>query len=517
MFRHKLFTLINLTGLAIGLFCFILIILWVQDEKSYDRFFANYENIYRLVGDADLGDKIFKAVVTPGEFAPYLSSEIPEIENFTRYRPNTSEELVKIGDKSYYEKRIAFADSTFFSVFSLEVIKGDLEGALADPYSAVISRSTAEKYYGDQEAIGATFDVFDGRLQSVVKAVIEDLPLNSHFEFDILLPMMLMGPFDWGNHYFNAYFTLHPEVDPEVVNEKIVAAITAKELDFGAKYYLQPLTDIHLRSDFDIDMNNTTSEINDNVYVFTYIAIFILLIACINFMNLSTARGGTRAREVGMRKVVGAGRKSLIAQFLGESLFFSFLAMLLAIVLVELSLPQFNNITGKQVVLLDISNLKLLGYVASLILITGLAAGSYPAYFLSAYNPIKAIKGNTNRKSAGLRRFLVIFQFALAVILISSTFIVFSQLHYIRSRDLGYDAENLVSLQINQNVRDNYEALKEAWLQQPEVLNVTRSSDIPTNTIHLWSNFFWEEGENDGDAHDELLYSRSGFYQDNWI
>ncbi len=495
IYRHRLFSLINLTGLAIGLFSFILIILWVQDENSYDRFYANHENIYRLVADADLGGKIFKAVVTPGEFAPYLKDEIPEIEEFTRYRPNSGDELVKVGDKSYFEKRVAFADSSFFNVFSLEVIRGDITGALADPYSAVITRSIAEKYYGDQDPIGASFDIFEGRLQSVVKAVIEDLPLNTHFEFDILLPMQLMGPFDWGNHYFNAYFTLHPQADPEVVNSKIAEAISAKEMDFNAKYYLQSLTDIHLRSNFDIDMNNTTSEINNNVYIFTYIAIFILLIACINFMNLSTARGGTRAREVGMRKVIGASRKSLAAQFLGESLIFSFLAMILSLVLVELSLPVFNNITGKQVGLLDSGNIELLGGLALLVLITGLVAGSYPAYFLSAYNPVKAIKGNTGRKSAGLRKALVIFQFALAVILISSTFIVFSQLKFIQSRDPGYDSENLVYLQLNASAKDNFEALKEDWLKQPEVLNVTRSSDIPTNTIHLWSGFTWEGGE----------------------
>jgi len=500
MFRHKLFSLINLTGLAIGLFSFILIILWVQDESSYDRIYDNYQNIYRLVGDADLGDKIFKAVVTPGEFAPYLNEEIPEIVNYTRYRPHSSEELVKIGDKSYYEKRISFADSTFFSIFSLDVIKGDLDGALDDPYSAVITRSIAEKYFGDQEPIGATFDVFEGRLQPVIKAVIEDLPLNTHFEFDILLPMMLMGPFDWGNHYFNAYFSLHPQANPEVVNNKIREAIAAKELDFKAKYYLQAITDIHLRSDFNIDMNNTTSEINNNVYIFTYIAFFILLIACINFMNLSTARGGTRAREVGMRKVIGADRKSLIGQFLGESLIFSFLSMILALALVEIFLPTFNIITGKQVGLLRSSNLSLLGGLTGLVVITGLAAGSYPAYFLSAYNPIKAIKGNTGRKSAGLRRILVIFQFALAVILISSTYIVINQLNYIQSRDLGYDDENLVYVQINDDLRENFEAARELWMQQPEVQNVTRSSDIPTNTIHLWSGFNWEGAENSENA-----------------
>jgi len=318
MFRHKIFSLINLSGLAIGLFCFILIFLWVQDENSYEKTFDNYGNIYRLVGNAELSDKIFKAVVTPGEFAPYLKDQIPEIEKFTRYRPHSSEELIKVDEQNYYEKKVAFADSSFFEIFSFSVISGNLSGALADPYSAVITRSIAEKYFGDTDPIGKTFAVFDGRLQSVISAVIEDLPNNTHFEFDILLPMLLMAPFDWGNHYFNAYFSLHPEADPEVVNSKIDAAILAKELDHKATYYLQPIADIHLRSDFDIDMNNTTSEINNNVYIFTYIAIFVLLIACINFMNLSTARGASRAKEVGIRKVIGATKKILFSSFWGS-------------------------------------------------------------------------------------------------------------------------------------------------------------------------------------------------------
>jgi len=500
MFRHKIFSLINLSGLAIGLFCFILIFLWVQDENSYEKTFDNYGNIYRLVGNAELSDKIFKAVVTPGEFAPYLKDQIPEIEKFTRYRPHSSEELIKVDEQNYYEKKVAFADSSFFEIFSFSVISGNLSGALADPYSAVITRSIAEKYFGDTDPIGKTFAVFDGRLQSVISAVIEDLPNNTHFEFDILLPMLLMAPFDWGNHYFNAYFSLHPEADPEVVNSKIDAAILAKELDHKATYYLQPIADIHLRSDFDIDMNNTTSEINNNVYIFTYIAIFVLLIACINFMNLSTARGASRAKEVGIRKVIGATKKNLILQFLGESLIFSFLAMLLSLMMIELFLPTFNNITGKNIVFLVSGNsLMLLGLVF-VVFVTGLIAGSYPAYFLSAYNPIKALKGITGRKSAFIRRALVIFQFTLAIILISGTLIVFSQLKYIQSRDIGFDEENLVYLRYKDVIAENFDSVKEAWLKDPGILGVSKSSDIPTNTIHLWSGFEWEESSDESNS-----------------
>jgi len=500
MFRYKVFSLINLSGLAIGLFCFILIILWVQDEYSYDKIYDNYKNIYRLVGNADLSDKIFKAVVTPGEFAPYLKEQIPEIENFSRYRPHSSEELIKVGEKNYYEKKIAFADSSFFQIFSLEVIRGDITRALADPYSAVITRSIAEKYFGDDDPIGKTFDIFSGRLQSVIAAVIEDLPNNTHFEFDILLPMLLMAPFDWGNHYFNAYLSLHPEADPAIVNSKIDAAITAKELDHNARYYLQQIADIHLKSDFDIDMNNTTSEINNNVYIFTYIAIFVLLIACINFMNLSTARGASRAKEVGMRKVIGATKKYLILQFLGESLIFSFLAMILALMMIEIFLPTFNNITGKNIAFLVSGNFVLLLGLIVVVFFTGLIAGSYPAYFLSAYNPIKALKGITGRKSVVIRRTLVILQFTLAIILISGTLIVFSQLKFIQSRDIGFDKENLVYLPYKNTIAENFDSLKETWLKDPDILGISRSSDIPTNTIHLWSNFEWEEGNNENNS-----------------
>jgi ABC-type antimicrobial peptide transport system permease subunit len=490
--RHKGFSIINISGLALGLAVFMLIMLWVRDEMSYDRFHQNTDRLYRLVVQAQLGEQSFKAVVTPGEFTPYLQDQIPEIEEASRYRPLAYEVLVKVGEKKFYERKLACADSTFLWLFDFEVISGNVEDALTSVEKIILTKSTAEKYFGNDDPIGKTIDLYNGRITSTVTALIEDLPLNTHFDFDMLISMKLLAPFDWGNHYFNGYFLLSENADPNLVVEKINQSIKERELEFSAYYYLQSIKDIHLKSDFDIDMANSTSEINNNVYIFTYIAFFILLIACINFMNLSTARSSKRSMEVGVRKVIGAHRENLMKQFLGESVLFAFLGMLVALILIELVLPGFNDLTGKSISLFATDNLSLFLQILILTLITGILAGLYPALYLSSFRPIVVMKGNNGQQKSTLRKVLVVLQFTLSVILICGAIVVSNQLKFIRQKDLGFDNDNLVYMRTMSGYSQNYDSFRREILFLPEVENMTLSSDIPTNTIHLWGGFEWE-------------------------
>jgi len=496
--RHKGFSFINIFGLALGLAVFMLIMLWVQDENSYDEFHQHVDRLYRLVVQAEMGEQSFKAVVTPGEFTPYLQENIPEIEEASRYRP-IDEVLVKVGDTKFIERKMACADSSFFRLFDFKVVTGNVEEALSGIDKIILTRSTAQKYFGNEDPMGQTLELFSGRVIVTVSAIIEDLPSNTHFDFDLMMSMKLLAPFDWGNHYFNGYFLLAENADPNFVVEKINERIAEKDLGADIHYYLQSIKDIHLRSNFDIDIANSTSEVNNNVYIFTFIAFFILLIACINFMNLSTARSSKRAREVGVRKVVGAHRKNLMWQFLGESILFAFLGMIFALVLIELLLPGFNQLTGKTLQLFAGKHLTLILQVLILTGITGIVAGFYPSIYLSSFKPILVMKGQSTHHSSMLRRILVIIQFSLSVILICGAIVVSSQLKFIQAKNLGFDKENLVYMGTVRNYKENYDKFRQEVISLPEIENITLSSDIPTNTIHLWSGFEWEGMEEDKD------------------
>ena len=494
--RHKVFSFINIFGLALGLAVFMVIMLWVQDESSYDEFHQHADRLYRLVVQVEMGEQSFKAVVTPGEFVPYFQENIPEIEEASRYRP-MDEVLVKVGDTKFIERKLACADSSFFRLFDFKVITGNVEEALSNVENIILTKSTAQKYFGDEDPMGQTLDLYNGRLISTVSAIIEDLPPNTHFDFDLLMSMKLLAPFDWGNHYYNGYFLLSKNADPDFVVEKINESIKEKDLGFNAYYYLQSIKDIHLKSNFDIDIADSTSEINNNVYIFTFIAFFILLIACINFMNLSTARSSKRAREVGIRKVVGAHRKNLMYQFLGESILYAFLGMIFALVLIELLLPGFNLLTGKNLQLFAGGQISLILQAFVLTGITGIVAGFYPSLYLSSFKPILVMKGQSIHQSSMLRRILVITQFSLSVILICGATVASSQLKFIQAKNLGFDKENLVYMGTMNGYKGNYDKFRQEAISLPEIDNITLSSDIPTNTIHLWGGFEWEGMEED--------------------
>ena len=356
------------------------------------------------------------------------------------------------------------------------------------------------KYFGEKDPIGKTLSFYNGGVLLTVSGVLKDPPLNSHIQFDIVIPFAnIFGSnfrTNWGNYYYNGYVQLVHGTDPQVVVQKIEEALKKRSPDSGIsiRIYLQPLRDVHLKSDFDIDYNNSTSEINNNVYIFSLIAVFILLIACLNFINLTTARSGTRAREIGMRKISGASRPRLISQFFGESVFIAIIAYILAIIIILLLLDVFNQLTGKSLNFEQILNIKTILIFLGIAFFAGLVSGIYPALLLSSFEPLRVLKGEvqSNSKKSGFRKILVLVQFSISIILIISVFIVNRQLEYVRKKELGYDKENLVYFPVRGDYNNYYSTFRDRLLQESNIQNVAISSDIPLNTIHLWSGLDWE-------------------------
>ncbi len=505
--NYKFFSFINITGLAIGMACSFLIFIWVKDEFSFDRFHENETDLYRLVGEVENADALFKAVVTPYPMVSYLNDEIPEIINHICLRPMSEKVLVEYeseGSKSqlkkFYEGGMVAVDSNFFEFFTYEFINGSPEKAIIGTNSIVISESTAKKYFGDENPIGKTLYFYNRERLGTISGVLKDPPANSHIQFDIVIPFGdLYGSnfkTNWGNYYYNGYVQLAHGIDPQIVVQKIEEALRKRSSDseVSIRIYLQPLRDVHLKSDFDIDYNNSTSEINNNVYIFSIIAVFILLIACLNFVNLTTARSATRAKEIGLRKISGASRARLIRQFFGESVFIAIIAYILAFIIILILLNSFNQLTAKSLDISQILNVKTILIFLGIAILVGLVSGIYPALLLSSLEPLSVLKGEmkSDSKNSTFRKILVLVQFSISIILIISVFIVHRQLEYVQKKELGYDKKNLIYFPVRGNYRDYYSSLRERLLQESNIQDVTISSDIPLNTIHLWGGLDWE-------------------------
>ncbi len=494
--RHKVYSVINLAGLAIGMTCCFLILLYVKDELSYDRFHANADRIYRI---AWLNEH--PQTRTPHPMAQAMTQDFPEVENAVSLSPLWGAGLtrrtfsMRYGDKRFDEQNVLSVDTAFFKIFSFPFLKGDPATALQEPFAIIITEKAAQKYFGEEEALGKTLRV-NNEVDLKVTGVAQNVPAASHFHFDFLVSYTLLKPRETGSYYTWAdfghynYVLLKPGVDPKAVEAKIPLWI-GKYLDWPEeslaslragpnRFHLQPLTDIHLRSHvaWELEPNSDIA----NVYLFTAIAVFILLIAGINFMNLATARSTTRAKEVGMRKVLGAVRAQLIGQFLGEAILLSLAALLLAIALVELLLPAFNALSGRALAVNYFEQPGFLFGMLAVALFTGSFAGSYPAFFLSAYQPAKVLKGETKagKRSARFRRILVVAQFALSIALIAGTAIVASQLDFLRSQKLGFDKEQVLVLRLkHQPMREQYETVKTELLRKPEVQRASAVSNVP--------------------------------------
>jgi putative ABC transport system permease protein len=486
--RQKAFSLINISGLAIGLTICMLIMLWVADEWSFDRFHSNAGQIYRVYRDESAVQPNSTSALTPPPMAAALKADFPEIAKSTRFG-YWRKQLVTYGDKSFNEPNYRNADPDFFTMFSFPLLRGNPETVFDNPYSVILTETTARKYFGQEDPLGKTLTV-NNTYDIVVTGIVKDVPLNSTLSFDLLSPFGILikesigenSRDNWGFNSFSTYVMLNQSSSIQDLNQKLKGYLKKYEPEGSDELVLQPLTDIHLFSNLGHDLRNR-GDIK-YVWIFTALAFFVLLIAGVNFMNLSTARSANRAKEVGLRKVVGAGRSQLIRQFFSESVLMALFAFFTALILLELLLPLFNNISGKYLSSPWQNSPVFLIAFLLLALITGLASGSYPALFLSSFHPVRILKGSTLRStgsSSFLRRFLVVFQFSLSVFLIIGTIVISRQLSFMKNLDLGFNHEHIIHLSIHGELRDKYDAIRDRFLQNPDVLHVTASMALPTN------------------------------------
>lgn len=496
--KYKAYSFINILGLAIGISCCLLILLFVQDELSYDRYHEKADSIYRLVDSLDVDHPRSRHyALSSAPFAPALKNEFPEVEDAVRLFSGRSR-MMAYQEKKYYEYGLFFADSSLFGIFTFPLKKGNPDTALDAPHTIVISESTALKYFGREEPMNKTLKIDDQ--DYLVTGVMEDMPRNSHFHADMFGSMKTLEQIpgvqeryfqSWARHEFYTYLLLREGSSAEDLEAKLpgfidkhAAAQIKTILGSTLSSHLQPLKSIHLRSNLQHEIS-PTGDIK-YVYIFSVIAVFILLIACVNFMNLATARSASRSKEVGMRKVVGATRSQLIKQFLGESLLFTLFAMFLALIFVKAALPYFNALTGKDLDVRYLDNFVLLGSILFILIFVGIISGSYPSFFISRYQPANVLKGSSSvgpGKSL-MRKGLVILQFSISIVLISATVIVMDQLDFLRNRKLGFDKEHVVIVPIRTNaVRENAEGIKADLKQYPDILSATISIGVPGGII----------------------------------
>ena len=514
LYRQLGYTFINIAGLAIGLACSILISLYVINEITYDRFHENAERIYRIgVKGKMLGNDLNQAV-TAAPMYQTLTDEYPEIEHVTRIA-KFGGWLIKYGEKKFMEteKTFLFADSTFFDVFSFHLIKGNPETALTKPRSLIMTQKAAKRYFGDEDPMGKTLSVEADTTIYTVTGLLEDIPVNSHFHFELLGSLGSIRNSrntNWMNHNFYTYITVVQGTDVEQLSENInsiiekyigplIQTFLGIDLDqfieggnsFG--YFLQPLQDIHLHSDLQAEI-----EPNGNpayVYIFSLIAVLILVIACINFMNLATARSSGRSREVGIRKVVGSNKILLINQFLSESVLLSFISLIFAVIIVYLIMPYYNNLIRLELNFNLLGNSYLIPMLLLLAIVVGLLAGSYPAFVLASFKPIAVLKGESGSetKKGRLRSLLVVVQFTIAIIILLGTFIVYRQLNYMQQKDLGFEKENVLVIRRSDALEDQIDAFKQKLVSNSNVISAANSTHIPSSGF--WNNAHWLEGQ----------------------
>lgn len=515
LWKNKVFSFINILGLSMGLACFVMIGMYVMDEVGYDKYNEKADRIFRVNSDLKLGGTDLKMASSADPMGPTLKKDYPQVEEFVRFYGSNNSKLIKNGDQYIEETRVVHVDSTLFKIFTLPAIVGDTKTALNNPNTVVITESTAKRYFGNaKDALGETIETNDdGTTLYKVAAVIKDIPHNSHFHFDFFFSMdSIEYPFgQFFAHNFHTYILLKPGVDYKAFNKNFVEIIDkyivpqAKQFmqiesmeDFvnaGNKmeYSLIPLMDIHLHSARSVEL-----EANGNiqyVYIFSAVALFILLIACINFMNLSTAHSSGRAKEVGIRKVLGTTKQSLIGQFLTESTLMSCIAFLLALALVWLALPWFNTVSGKEMMIGSVFKSWYLIVLLAVPLIVGLLAGIYPAFSLSSFKPIEVLKGKPNAgfKKNNLRSFLVVFQFSASIILIIGTIIIYMQLDFIQTSRLGFDKDQVVIVDNSGMSKETRRAFKNEISKMSDVKSASFGGYLPVGNSGRNDNTFSTE------------------------
>jgi putative ABC transport system permease protein len=497
LIKNKTFSVLNIAGLSIGVACSLSIALYVLDELSYDRFNTRADRIYRIDKQIKFGDFNYDGAGTPAIVGPTFTRDFSQIEHYTRFKTNPGVVIRRVGE-SIREDKVVYADSSLFDVFTVEMIAGDKKTALREPHSLVITESAANKYFSSPDVLGKTL-VINDTVNYKITGVIKDIPRRSHFNFDLFMPLCELPQShddSWLRTNFQTYLVLKPGTDSREFEKELNRAMnryaslqykerlgmSKEDFDKAGNYMtlsLMPLTDIHLHSHLvdELGINGSIQYVN----IFSAIAILILLIACINFMNLSTASSANRAREVGIRKVLGGLKNDLIAQFLAESFVACFLSFLIAIGIVALLLSFFNQLAGKQMPLsMLVSGPVLLGILILLVLVS-LISGSYPAFFLSSFQPIKVLKGSLSKgfRGSALRNTLVVLQFTISVILMIGTLVIYTQLRYVRDKDLGFNKEQVLVIQNTSVLNNSTRAFENEVLKLPGVINATSSGFLP--------------------------------------
>ncbi len=536
LLKNKTFSFINVFGLAVGTLCCLYILVYVNDQYSYDKHHADVNRIYRVDKKLSTNDGVFNLANSGGFICPALKRDFPEVEQFTRVVPfiGIDKHLLRYKDHSVYETNPFYVDSTFFQVFTYHFVKGNVN-ALMKPYTAVLLKSTADKLFGNTDPIGKTITIDNTQqiTDYTVTGVVDESLGKSHLHANVLVAMNSGGNGEYTmhndswlqNNYIASYIKLRPNANVNLLEKKFPAFVSKyagkqlKDAGLGVDMYLQPISSIHTTTG--MENPGLGKPISPTfLAILVLIASLIQIIACINFMNLSTARASKRAKEVGVRKVIGAGRADLIKQFLGESFLLSFISVLIALPLLIFALPYLNNITQANISLDFLKDYRIWVILVSLILVTGLVAGSYPAFYLSAFRVIKVIKGNfTNDISvSGIRKSLVVFQFVLSIVLITGIVIIYSQLEYIKNKDLGFDKDQRLIFTFNTGESFKYiPAFMEDLRQVSGVKEVSNSSKFLSNPS-LFSNVFTLPGQRPAEGKEaDFIVSDEFFVKANGI
>ncbi len=497
LLRHKAFSFINVFGLAIGMACSILILLWVQDELSYDRFHRRAGHLYRITCQASEA----KAAVSPAALAGALKAQMPPVKNAVRLM--NAAHLLEVGNRKFEETRIFYVDASFLEMFSFPLREGDARTALQRPDGILITETMARKYFGEAEALGRSMRQDNGNPVTVT-GILADVPGNSHLQFDFIRPMAAVAGTNealknnrWDSFNFYTYVQLDENMAASAerlsgLNRQVTRIYRENFPEFKVDFQLQPLDRIHLHSE--VLVADVAGHGNiQYVRIFFVAALFILAVASINFMNLATARSARRAKEVGLRKVIGAGRLQLVGQFLGESLLISLLGLLIAIGFVRALLPLFNDLSDKRLTLHLLDGRLWVGLLA-LALLTGLFSGSYPALFLSRFQPVNVLKGNlrAGRGNTWFRNGLVVAQFVVSIVLLVGTAVVYQQLQYIKNRNLGFQKENLLCVSMTGELWSKYQALRTELSRNPLTEAYAVTQELPTNLVSADYNVQWQ-------------------------
>ncbi len=518
--KHKLYSIINIVGLSVGVACSLMIALYVMHELSYDQFHEKADNIYRLNRDIKVGENFYHFAFTPAPVASFMKEQIPEVKKAVRLR-NVGSFLVKRPEmsQSFKETRLICADSGFFDLFSFQLVEGNPSQQLKAPNSIVLSQKMAGKYFKNESPLNKSL-ILDGEETYKVTGVFENMPENSHIQFDFLISMSTIqdqaSNNSWTSNNFYTYYELRDDANVQNVlgkiNQKSDAELAivlntmmnGKTLEeFKAEggtmdFFMQPLNDVYLQSDFNVDIGRMGNQ--NYVILFGLIAVFIIILASINFMNLSTARSANRGKEVGVRKVLGSYRSNLVGQFLTESILLSVFSFLVGLFLVMLLLPYFNELTDKQLVL-PLASPAFIGLMLVSSIAVGVLAGLYPSFYLSAFNPVETLKGklSTGSGNSTVRSGLVVFQFFISILLIIGTVAIHKQLQFIQNRNIGFEKDQVILLNDPYMLGDKTKAFKEEIKMLPNVVSASYSGFIPVSGYNRSDNTYWPVGQDASD------------------